>query len=64
MISTSYVNSADYAQIHITVKSDGKTSRITLKWLNIAISNAKRTLLDIPQNQRKISSKLPQRILL
>jgi len=45
--STSYVNIADYVQTLITEKSDEKTTRITLKWARIAISNAKRTLLGI-----------------
>lgn len=37
--STNYINLSDYAEIHIT--------ETTLKWVHIAISNAKRTLLGV-----------------
>ena len=40
--STSYVNISDYVDIHLTEKSSDKTTRETLKWVHIAISNAKR----------------------
>ena len=43
--STSYVDIADYVETHITEKSDKKTTESTLKWVHIAISNAKRALL-------------------
>lgn len=45
--STSYVNISDYVETHITEKSDKTTTKTTLKWVHIAISNAKRTLLGI-----------------
>lgn len=45
--STSYVNISDYVEVHITEKSTAETTRTTLKWVHIAISNAKRTLLGI-----------------
>lgn len=45
--STSYVNISDYVETHITEKSDHQTTKNTLKWAHIAISNAKRTLLGI-----------------
>lgn len=45
--STSYVNIADYVETHISEKSDAQTTKSTLKWVHIAISNAKRTLLGI-----------------
>ena len=45
--STSYVDIADYIETHITEKSDKKTTNTTLKWVHLAISNAKRTLLGI-----------------
>ena len=45
--STSYVNISDYVDIHITEKSSKETTISTLKWVHIAISNAKRTLLGI-----------------
>lgn len=45
--STSYVNISDYVETHITEKSDHQTTKSTLKWVHIAISNAKRTLLGI-----------------
>jgi hypothetical protein len=40
--STSYVNIADFVDIHITEKSDKETTKETLRWVHIAISNAKR----------------------
>ena len=40
--STSYVNISDFVEIHITEKSDKQTTKETLKWVHIAISNAKR----------------------
>lgn len=45
--STSYVNISDYVEVHITEKSTTETTNTTLKWVHIAISNAKRTLLGI-----------------
>ena len=43
--STSYVDISDLVELHVTEKSDAKTTKETLKWVHIAISNAKRTLL-------------------
>lgn len=43
--STSYVNISHYVETHITEKSDKETTKTTLKWVHIAISNAKRALL-------------------
>ena len=40
--STSYVNIADYVEIHMTEKSNEQTTKETLKWVHIAIGNAKR----------------------
>lgn len=40
--STSYVNIADYVEIHLSEKSNEQTTKETLKWVHIAISNAKR----------------------
>lgn len=40
--STSYVNIADYVEIHVTEKSNEQTTKETLKWVHIAISSAKR----------------------
>ena len=37
--------SSDLVELHVTEKSDAKTTKETLKWVHIAISNAKRTLL-------------------
>lgn len=45
--STSYVDISDYVEVHITEKSNKETTITTLKWVHIAISNAKRTLLGI-----------------
>ena len=46
-MSTSYVDIADYVEVHVTEKSSKETTTSTLKWVHIAISNAKRTLLGI-----------------
>ena len=43
--STSYVDIADFIELHITEKSNKETTKETLKWVHIAISNAKRKLL-------------------
>lgn len=45
--STSYVDISDYVEIHMSEKSDKQTTKTTLKWVHIAISNAKRTLLGV-----------------
>lgn len=45
--STSYVDIAKHVDTHITEKSSNQTTKTTLKWVHIAISNAKRTLLGI-----------------
>ena len=45
--STSYVNIADYVEVHVTEKSTRETTVKSLPWVHIAISNAKRTLLGI-----------------
>lgn len=43
--STSYVNIADYVEIHMTEKSNEQTTKETLKWVHIAISNSKRNFV-------------------
>jgi ribosomal protein L37E len=45
--SASYVDIADFIEVHITEKSNKETTKTTLQWVHIAISNAKRTLLGI-----------------
>lgn len=55
--STSYVDISDLVELHVTEKSDAKTTKETLKWVHIAISNAKRTLLG---NYHKIKRKYLQ----
>lgn len=45
--STSYIDIKDYVEIHIEEKSSKETTNSTLKWVHIAISNAKRTFLGI-----------------
>jgi len=55
--STSYIDIADYVELHITEKSDKQTTKETLKWVHIAISNAKRNLLG---NYHKIKGKYLQ----
>ena len=58
--STSYVDIADYVELHITEKSNKKTTEETLKWVHITISNAKRNLLG---NYHKIKGKYLQSYL-
>lgn len=43
--STSYVNIADYVELHISEKSNEQTTKETLKWVHITISNAKRNFV-------------------
>ncbi|MCK3686326.1 IS1595 family transposase [Maribellus sp. YY47] len=45
--STSYFDIANYVEVHVTEKSTRETTKTTLQWVHIAISNAKRTLLGI-----------------
>jgi len=45
--STSYVDIADYVDAHLSEISDKQTTKTTLKWVHLAISNAKRTLLGV-----------------
>ena len=58
--STSYIDIADYVEIHITEKSDNQTTKETLRWVHIAISNAKRNFLG---NHHKIKGKYLQMYL-
>lgn len=55
--STSYVDIADLVELHISEKSDKDTTKETLKWVHITISNAKRNLLG---NYHKIKGKYLQ----
>jgi len=55
--STSYVDIADFVELHITEKSDKETTKETLRWVHITISNAKRNLLG---NYHKIKRKYLQ----
>lgn len=55
--STSYIDIADLVELHITEKSSEQTTRETLKWVHITISNAKRNFLG---NYHKIKGKYLQ----
>ncbi len=55
--STSYVDITDLIDIHITEKSNEQTTKETLKWVHITISNAKRNFLG---NYHKIKGKYLQ----
>lgn len=55
--STSYVDIADFIELHIMEKSSKETTKETLKWVHITISNAKRNLLG---NYHKIKGKYLQ----
>ena len=45
--SKSYLDIADLVEMHIMEKSSKETTNTTLKWVHIAISNAKRNLLGV-----------------
>ncbi|HET55355.1 MAG TPA: IS1595 family transposase, partial [Ignavibacteria bacterium] len=51
------VNIADYVEIHIMEKSSEQTTKETLKWVHIAISNTKRNFVG---NHYKIKRKYLQ----
>ena len=55
--STSYVDISEFVELHVTEKSSKETTGETLKWVHIAISNAKRNLLG---NYHKIKIKYLQ----
>lgn len=57
---TSYADTSKFVEDNVTEKSDIETTQITLRWVHIAISNAKRTLLGI---YHKIDGKYLQRYL-
>lgn len=44
--ATTYVDIAKYIETHITEKSNKETTSTTLKWVHIAIANAKRNFLE------------------
>jgi hypothetical protein len=45
--STSYADFANLVEMHITEKSSEQTTKTTLRWVHITISNAKRNLLGV-----------------
>lgn len=55
--SKSYVDISDFVELHVVEKSSEKTTKETVKWVHIAISNAKRNLLG---NYHKIKRKYLQ----
>ena len=55
--SNSYVNISDYVDIHLVEKSNKNTTKTSLKWVHIAITNAKRQFL---ANHHKIQLKYLQ----
>ena len=58
--STSYVDIADYVEMHVMEKSSEESTKKTLKWVHIFISIAKRNLLG---NYHKIKGKYLQAYL-
>ena len=58
--STSYVDIADYVELHFSEKSSEKLTKETLRWVHITISNAKRNFLG---NHHKIKGKYLQMYL-
>ncbi len=55
--STSYVDISDFVELHISEKSTKETTKETLRWVHIFISNAKRNFLG---NHHKIKRKYLQ----
>lgn len=55
--SSSYVDISDLVELHIAEKSDKQTTKETLRWVHITISNAKKNLLG---NHHKIKRKYLQ----
>ena len=53
--STSYVDIEKYVEAHLTEKSTKETTKTTLKWVHIAISNAKKTFLGIHHKMKGIN---------
>ncbi len=51
--STSYINIGDYVSIHMTEKSSQQTTKETLRWVHIAIGNAKKDLQKFHKIKRK-----------
>lgn len=58
--STSYNDLSEYVEVHVTEKSSNETTTTTLKWVHIAISNAKRNFLGV---YHKIKGKYLQNYL-
>lgn len=54
--SASYIDIAEFVELHVMEKSSKETTEETLKWVHIAISNAKRNLLE---NYHKNKEKIP-----
>ncbi|WP_309607898.1 IS1595 family transposase [Flavobacterium sp.] len=52
--STSYVDIEKYVEAHLTEKSTKETTKTTLKWVHIAISNAKKTFLGVHHKMKGI----------
>jgi transposase-like protein len=55
--SSSYIDIANFVELHITEKSNEETTKETLRWVHITISNAKKNLLG---NYHKIKRKYLQ----
>ncbi|MEA3448463.1 MAG: IS1595 family transposase [Bacteroidota bacterium] len=55
--STSYIDISNFVELHVMEKSDKQTTKETLRWVHITISNAKRNLLG---NYHKIKGKYLQ----
>lgn len=52
--STSYIDIADFVEAHLTEKSSNEVTKTTLKWVHIAISNAKRAFLGVYHKMKGI----------
>jgi len=51
--STSYITIADYVDLHIIEKLNETTTKETLKWVHITISNAKQNYVGTHKIKKK-----------
>ena len=53
--ATNYIDNAKYVEGHVKIKSDKQSTNESLRWVHMAISNAKRTLLGVYHKIRGVN---------
>jgi|TARA_B100000497_G_C7548373_1_gene331533 hypothetical protein len=53
--ATNYIDIAKYVEGHVKIKSDKQSTNESLRWVHMAISNAKRTLLGVYHKIRGVN---------